>query len=67
MNHKEKEWMKDFTEFVNSEEIAVPPALSEKIVSHVHKSLNPSIYLVFLKLLGVHAWGVFKLSSQNRV
>ncbi len=47
----EKEWLEDFNEFVNSEGVPVPQEISEKILNRVHRDLNPSAYLVFIKLL----------------
>lgn len=52
----EKEWLEEFKEFVNSGEgVEVPTALSDQVLQYVHKSLNPSPWIVFSKLLGIHA------------
>lgn len=51
----EKEWLEDFQEFVRSEGVPVPASISNVIISQVHKDLNPSPWLVFLKLLGIHS------------
>ena len=54
MNPKEQEWLKDFQEFASTESIPVPNDVSQKVLQHVHKQLNPSKYLIFMKILGVH-------------
>ena len=51
----EKEWLEDFKDFVATKEIAVPEDVSRRILSRVHRDLNPSSWLVFLKLLGIHS------------
>lgn len=51
----EKEWAEDFRDFVNSQGEPVPEELSQKILRRVHLDLNPSAWLVFLKMLGIHA------------
>lgn len=63
----EKEWLKDFNEFVNIEGVAVPAELSQKILNQVHLALNPSAWLVFWKMLGVQAIvGALSLSICNQ-
>lgn len=52
----EKEWLEDFKDFVSGGEgSSVPESLSAQILQCIHKALNPSPWLVFFKLLGVHA------------
>lgn len=51
----EKEWLEDFKDFVATKEVAVPEDVSNKILSNIHRDLNPSSLSVFLKLLGIHA------------
>lgn len=46
----------DFKEFMSSEGVAPPNELSEKILNHVRKDLDPSHITVFSKLLGVQAF-----------
>jgi hypothetical protein len=63
----EKEWIEDFQEFVKSEGAVVPKDVTATILSRVHKDLNPSPWLVFSKLLGVHAiGGTFSLAICNQ-
>ena len=50
----EKEWLEDFQDFVSSQSAEVPKPISENILSYVRRALNPSPWLVFLKLSGVH-------------
>jgi hypothetical protein len=51
----EKEWVKDFQEFVQNEGTAVPEEISSSILSRVRRDLNPSAWIVFAKLLGIHS------------
>ncbi len=51
----EKEWVEEFKDFIQvSENVSVPEVISNQILQHVHKALNPSAILVFLKLFGIH-------------
>ena len=56
MNPKitEKEWLEDFRDFVSHEGTPVPENMSRRILDYVHRELNPSPWLVFAKLFGVH-------------
>ncbi|MGE3680191.1 MAG: hypothetical protein AB7G93_00605 [Bdellovibrionales bacterium] len=51
----EKEWLEDFKDFVTAKEVAVPEDVSERILNYIHRDLNPSSWLVFLKLFGIHS------------
>ena len=51
----EKEWIEDFQDFVGSQGVPVPENISQEIISRVHRDLNPSPWLVFSKLLGIHS------------
>lgn len=58
-----KEWMKDYSEFLNADQIQVPKDLNQKVLAQVHTLLNPSAWLVFVKLLGIHlVVGFFSLA-----
>lgn len=58
-----KEWMNDYSEFLNAEEILVPRQLNQKVFESIQVLLNPSAYMVFVKLLGVHlVVGFFSLA-----
>jgi hypothetical protein len=51
----EKEWLEDFGEFVSSNTNSpVPEDISKSILNRVHRALNPSSWLVFSKILGIH-------------
>lgn len=54
MKLKEKEWLEEFKEFVQAEGAPVPREVRESIMNRVRADLNPSAWLVFAKLLGVH-------------
>lgn len=67
MKLKEKEWLEDFKEFIQSEGTPVPQDATENILKHVHADLNPSSWVVFLKLLGIHlVVGTLSLSICNQ-
>lgn len=50
-----REWIEEFQEFMGAHEAQVPQALSDSILSRVHKDLNPSSWLVFAKVSAIHA------------
>lgn len=50
----EKEWVQDFQDFVNSEGGPIPEEISQKILRRIRADLNPSAWIVFAKMLGVH-------------
>lgn len=52
----EKEWLEDFKDFVSSEGTPVPEEISQSIFKRIRKELNPSAWLVFLKLIGIHTF-----------
>ncbi len=49
-----KEWMKEYSEFLNAEEVRVPRELNQKVLGNIQSLLNPSAWMVFAKLLGIH-------------
>lgn len=51
----EKEWLKDFQEFMESDGAPVPQDISQKISRRIYKALNPSAWFVFVKLLAIHS------------
>ncbi len=50
----EKEWLEDFNDFMKGDGTAVPEDVSHTVLQYVHNALNPSSWMVFLKLLGIH-------------
>ncbi len=58
-----KEWMNEYSEFLNVEEIRVPRELNQKVLGSIQALLNPSAWNVFAKLLGIHlVVGFFSLA-----
>ena len=51
----EREWLEDFQDFVQTESAPVPPELSAALCARVRAELQPSSWLVFAKLLGIHS------------
>jgi hypothetical protein len=52
--HDHKEWIKDYSEFLNSGEVEVPGELNQKTFGNILSLIDPSAWVVFLKLLGIH-------------
>lgn len=52
-SNQDKEWGKDFSEFLSSSEAAPPASVSREILERVGKDLNPSPWSVFSKLTAV--------------
>lgn len=50
----EKEWLDEFKEFIQTAGAPVPRDVSENILNRVRADLNPSAWVVFAKLLGIH-------------
>jgi hypothetical protein len=64
MSHsKDKVWLQDYEEFLNSENTKVPKTIENQTFQKIVKWLNPNPALVFLKVLGIHLFtGVLSLS-----
>lgn len=63
MNQKNHEWQKDYQEFLNSETQEIPAELKQGTFLKVQSLIKPNAWMVFLKLLGIHAIvGFFSLS-----
>ena len=52
-DNKNNEWLKDYQEFVNSEE-TVPTEINNKVYDRIKSLLNPNSLVVFSKILGIH-------------
>lgn len=67
MKLREKEWLEDFKEFLQSEGTPVPHDVTEYIFKRVRTDLNPSAWIVFAKLLGMHVIvGTLSLAICNQ-
>lgn len=49
-----KEWINEYSEFLNANEISVPLELNQGVLGIIKTLLNPSAWMVFAKLLGIH-------------
>lgn len=49
-----KEWMKDYSEFLSTDEVRVPRELNNKVLEDIRSLLNPNAWAVFAKILGIH-------------
>ena len=54
-NLKEQEWLNDYQDFLNTDNAQVPDNLNKAILAKIQKLIKPSAWMVFLKLMGVHA------------
>lgn len=50
---KNEQWLKEYNEFSKSSAV-VPHDLSAKVIGKVGSLLNPSAFLIFVKVFGVH-------------
>lgn len=66
-NLNENEWLEEFNQFISTEPVAPPQSVSESILSNTKKMLNPSAWVVFFKLLGIHSvFGTLSLAICNQ-
>lgn len=49
------EWMKEYQEYLSTDELQPPQKITEKIWNRVHQDLNPNLFSVFSKLSLIHA------------
>lgn len=54
-NLKEQEWLNDYQDFLNTDNAQVPDNLNKAILAKIQKLIKPSAWMVFLKLMDVHA------------
>ncbi len=54
MKNNNKEWLKDYEVFLQSENTQVPKDVTETIFARMKGLVNPSLWIVFLKVLGIH-------------
>lgn len=51
---KNDDWLKEFNSFAENDMTHIPTELNEKVLARMKKLLNPSAYIVFLKILAIH-------------
>ncbi len=51
-----KEWAEDFKLFLNAHDVNPPAPVREEIFRVVHRDLNPSFWMVMVKLGGIHTF-----------
>jgi hypothetical protein len=49
-----KNWMKEYSEFLDADSVPLPSELGRKVLSRVQELLHPSAWTVFAKILGIH-------------
>ena len=58
-----KKWLSEYEAFLKSDDAVVPKETSEKLFSRMQEFVNPSAWVVFFKVLGIHiAVGFLSLS-----
>lgn len=66
-SRNENEWLSDFNDFMDSANNQPPEKLSLKILQRTQKLLNPSPWIVFIKLMGIHVvFGTLSLAICNQ-
>lgn len=51
---KDSEWLKDYQEFINTDGTTIPDEVKTQVYNKIKNLINPSPYLVFFKILGIH-------------
>lgn len=51
---KNNEWLNDYQDFLNADSSGVPAGLNENVLSKMSALINPSAWVVFFKVLGIH-------------
>lgn len=54
MSKQSNEWLEDYQEFLNANNVQVPSELNESVLLKVHRLIKPNAWIIFLKLLGIH-------------
>lgn len=51
---KNKEWLKDYEEFISLDSSTVPTEVTKNLFSKINNLLNPSAWMIFTKIFGIH-------------
>ncbi len=54
MKNTKNKWLKDYEDFIKTEQPEVPPEVGQNVYYKITDLLNPSAMNVFLKILGLH-------------
>lgn len=54
MKKDNKEWLKDYQDFIDSDKTSIPQEVTNGVLSKIQNLLNPSAWSVFFKILGIH-------------
>jgi hypothetical protein len=54
MKPSERQWLEDYHDFLNTEEVPVPPELSHRVLTLIKRRMLPSVSQIFIKLLILH-------------
>lgn len=66
-NLNENEWLEEFSQFISAKQTEPPKNITDNIIMNTKKMMNPSPWLVFLKLLGIHSvFGTLSLAICNQ-
>ncbi len=63
MKNNNNEWLKDYQDFIDADKTSVSKEATDGVFSKLQNLLNPSAWIVFLKILSIHlVTGVISLS-----
>jgi len=54
MKPSERQWLQEYHDFLNAEEVSVPPELSQRVLKLIKSKMLPSMPQIFVKLLMLH-------------
>ena len=55
MKNNNMDWLAEYEEFLNADKTAIPEAVNLRILASLKKLVNPSPFIVFFKVLGIHS------------
>lgn len=55
MSEKKNDWLNEYQDFLSAETASVPYDLKENVFLMVQKLIKPNAWVVFFRLLGIHA------------
>jgi hypothetical protein len=54
MKNNNMDWLLEYEEFLNAEKSEMPEDVQKRVLAKLKKLVNPSPFLVFFKVLGIH-------------
>lgn len=53
-SNENNKWLSEYEAFLKAEEARIPSEISERVFSRMQELINPSAWLVFAKIFGIH-------------